>query len=41
MIDHEEEDLDNANLDIQQDLVDAGKKYLHKYNKRRNTHKKQ
>jgi hypothetical protein len=33
--DHEEEELDNCNLDIQQDLVDAGKKYLNKYNKRK------
>lgn len=41
LIDHEEEDLDDANMDIQQDLVDAGKAYLHKYNKRRNKHKKQ
>jgi len=41
MIDHEEEELDDANFDIQQDLVDAGKAYLHKYNKRRNKHKKQ
>jgi len=39
--DHEEEELDNCNLDIQQDLVDAGKKYLHKYNKRKSKHKKQ
>lgn len=39
--DHEEEELDNCNLDIQQDLVDAGKKYLHKYNKRKAKHKKQ
>lgn len=40
LIDHQEDDLDGCNLDIQQDLVDAGKKYLHTYNKRKNKHKK-
>lgn len=40
LIDHEEEELDNCNLDIQQDLVDAGKVYLKTYNKRKNKHKK-
>lgn len=40
LIDHQEDDLDGCNLDIQQDLVDAGKKYLHTYNKRKNKHKR-
>lgn len=40
LIDHTEEDLDAANLNIQQDLVDIGKKYLKTYNKRKDKHKK-
>jgi len=40
MIDHEEEELDNCNLDIQQELVDAGTVYLKTYNKRKLKHKK-
>jgi hypothetical protein len=35
LIDYEEDDLDNLNLDIQQDLVDAGEKYVHMYEKRK------
>lgn len=40
LIDHDEDELDGCNLDIQQDLVDAGKKYLHKYEKRKQKHKR-
>ena len=36
----EEDDLDNFNLDIQQDLVAAGKRYLKFYNKKKIKHKK-
>jgi len=35
LIDSEEDDLDNFNLDIQFDLIDAGEKYLKMYNKRK------
>lgn len=41
LIDSEEDDLDNFNLDIQFDLIDAGEKYLKMYNRRKNQHKKQ
>ena len=40
LIDHDEDELDGCNLDIQQDLVEAGKKYLHKYEKRKQKHKR-
>lgn len=40
LIDSEEDDLDNFNLDIQFDLIDAGEKYLKMYNKRKQKHKK-
>lgn len=40
LITHSEDELDGCNLDIQQDLVDAGKKYLHKYEKRKQKHKR-
>ena len=35
LIDSEEDDLDNFNLDIQFDLIDAGDKYLKTFNKRK------
>lgn len=40
LIDSEEDDLDNFNLDIQFDLIDAGEKYLKMYNKRKQKHKR-
>jgi len=40
LIDSEEDDLDNFNLDIQMDLINAGDKYLKMYNKRKQQHKK-
>lgn len=39
LIDEEEDDLDNLNLDIQQDLVESGEKYLKMYSKKKNKHK--
>jgi hypothetical protein len=39
LIDSEEDDLDNFNLDIQQDLVGAGEKYLKMFKKRKDQHK--
>lgn len=39
LVDSEEDDLDNFNLDIQFDLIDAGEKYLKMYNKRKMKHK--
>jgi len=39
LIDSEEDDLDNFNLDIQFDLIEAGEKYLKTYNKRKQKHK--
>lgn len=39
LIDSEEDDLDNFNLDIQQDLVAAGEKYLKMYHKKKSKHK--
>merc|ERR1719458_519841 len=35
LIDSEEDDLDQFNLDIQFDLIDAGEHYLKMYNKRK------
>jgi len=35
LIDDEEDDLDNLNLDIQLDLVESGRKYIHMYEKRK------
>ena len=40
MIADEEDDLDNFNLDIQQDLVDSGKRYLKLFAKKKNKIKK-
>lgn len=40
LIADEEDDLDNFNLDIQQDLVDSGKRYLKLYAKKKNKIKK-
>mmetsp|Transcript_3018 Transcript_3018/g.4084 ORF Transcript_3018/g.4084 Transcript_3018/m.4084 type:complete len:221 (+) Transcript_3018:1881-2543(+) len=40
LIDSEEDDLDEFNLDIQFDLIDAGDKYLGMYNRRKQKHKK-
>jgi len=39
LIDSEEDDLDHFNLDIQQDLVAAGEKYLKMYHKKKSKHK--
>jgi len=39
LVDSEEDDLDNFNLDIQQDLVESGEKYLKMYTKKKNKHK--
>ena len=39
LIDSEEDDLDQFNLDIQFDLIDAGDYYLKMYNKRKMKHK--
>ena len=39
LIDSSEDDLDNLNLDIQQDLVDSGERYLKLYSKRKMQHK--
>ena len=39
MIDDAEDDLDDFNLDIQQDLVAAGEKYLKMFKKKKNKHK--
>ena len=35
LIDHEEDDLEMVNMDIQLDLIEAGQKYLHKWDKRK------
>lgn len=40
MIADEEDDLDNFNLDIQQDIMDAGKKYLKYYGRKKQKCKK-
>lgn len=40
LIDSEEDDLDNFNLDIQFDLIEAGEKYLKMYTKRKQQHKR-
>jgi hypothetical protein len=39
LIDSEEDDLDNFNLNIQTDLVNAGERYLKMYKKRKDKHK--
>ena len=39
MVDDAEDDLDDFNLDIQQDLVAAGEKYLKMFKKKKNKHK--
>ena len=39
LIDSEEDDLDNFNLDIQQDLVAAGEKYLRMFHRKKTKHK--
>ena len=39
LIDSEEDDLDDFNLDIQQDLVAAGEKYLRMFKKKKDKHK--
>ena len=35
LVDEDEDDLDNLNFDIQHDLVEAGEKYVHMYEKRK------
>ena len=40
LINSEEDDLDNLNLDIQQDLLDAGNHYLKTYSHTKNKHKR-
>jgi hypothetical protein len=39
LVDDAEDDLDDFNLDIQQDLVAAGEKYLKMFKKKKNKHK--